>query len=444
VAVDPGVAEAYYATACGRLDDLDTTLQTLARCLRRASGFSDDESVTLEAAGVAAREAIAQLLATLDILERTGLGVVDLQGRMKKETRQLVTPLKRIDALASTRAKTDGTLARRLHELEEHAQFAAGALFPSSVHGLDQVNDLILFKLRPLVLPRFNREVDRQTQKGTWNDERRSAVEAAHEEIEKPFRHLTRFLNRLAVEPVDAATIRQGVRSHRAVMAAVAKMARTLRRRPHFSGFGGILGDVRAIALAARKGLLRLEVPLFPAWEKLGPLRPLITKDLYDHLAGVQKFALLNITARMLATGLGDRNLLASDFKIVIWQVFPDRIYLQADAKLIREVRKHTALFKTAPAGLHRFSAGSYKQRRPSRGGLQLSYAPEVEDSTTTVNIDADIDLFKRPFSHFFAEVLVNHLTGSTTSQYRVHDILADQQVPPIGGFEVLHTAALA
>ncbi len=444
MAVEPGVIEAYYATARDRLYDLDTTVQALARCLRRASGFSDDESVTLEASKEEAREAIAQLLATLDILERTGLDVVDLQGRMKKETKRLVTPLKRIDALASKGAKTDGTLTRRLHELEERTQFAAGALFPSSVNGLDRVNDLILFKLRPLVLPRFDREVERQTQQGKWNDERRSAVEAARAQVEKPFRNLNRFLNRLAVEPVDAATIRQGVRAHRAVMAAVADMARTLRQRPHFSGFGGILGDVRKIALDARKGLLGLEVPLFPAWEKLGPLRPLITKHLYDHLAGVQKFALLNITARMLATGLGDGTLLAPEFKIVIWQVFPDRIYLEADATLIRDVRKNTAVFKTAPAGLHRFSAGSYKQRRPSRGGLQLSYAPEVEPRTRKVNIDADIDLFKRPLSHLFREVLVNHLTGTTTSQYRVHDILADQQVPPIGGFEVLRTAALA
>lgn len=444
MAVEPGVIGAYYATARGRLYDLDTALQALARCLRRAFGFSDGESVKLEASGVAAREAIAQLLATLDILERTGLDVVDLQGRMKKETRQLVTPLKRIDALASKAAKTDGTLTRRLHALEERTQFAAGALFPSTVNGLDQVNDLILFKLRPLVLPRFNREVERQKQKGRWTDARRSAVEAAHEQVEKPFRNLTRFLNRLAVKPVDAATIRQGVRSHRAVMAAVAAMTRTLRQGPHFSGFGGVLGDVRTIALDARKGLLGLDVPLFPAWEKLGPVRPLITQDLYDHLAGVQKFALLNITARMMATGLGDINLLASEFKIVIWQVFPDRIYFKADATLIRDVRTHTALFKTAPAGLHRFSAGSYKQRRPSRGGLQLSYAPEVAHDTKKVNIDADIDLFKRPLSHFFAEVLVNHLTGTTTSQYRVHHMLADLQVPPIGGFEVLHTSTLA
>ncbi len=444
MAVEPGVIRAYYATARGRLDDLDTTLQALARCLRLASGFTADESVKLEASGVEARDAIAQLLATLDILERTGLNVVDLQGRMKKETRQLVTPLKRLDALASKAATTDGTLMRRLHELEERAQLAAGALFPSTVNGLDQLNDLILFKLRPLVLPRFNREVERQKQKGKWNDARRSAVEAAREQVEKPFRSLTRFINHLAVKPVDAATIRRGVRSHRAVMLAVAGMTRTLRRRPHFSGFGGVLGDVRTIALDARKGLLGLEVPLFPAWEQLGPVRPLITKALYDHLAGVQKFALLNITARMMATCLGDVNLLAPDFKIVIWQVFPDRIYLEADATLIRNVRNHKALFKTAPAGLHRFSAGSYKQRRVSRGGLQLSYAPEVTHGTRKVNIDADIDLFKRPLSHLFREVLVNHLTGTTTSQYRVHDILADQQVPPIGGFEVLRTAALA
>ena len=394
--------------------------------------------------GAEGREAIAQLLATLEILERTGLDVVDLQGRMKKETRQLVTPLTRIDRLASKGTETDEILMRRLSDLEESAQFAAGALFPSSVKGLDQVNDLILFKLRPLVLRRFRDEVARQKQKGTWNDQRRSAVEATHKQVEKSFRNLNKFLDRLQSKPVDAATIRRGIRSHRTVMAAVADTARSLRQNPNFKGFGGILGDVRKIALDARKGLLGFEVPLFPAWEDLGPVRPLITKDLYDNLAGVQKFALLNITARMMATDLGGAHLLSPDFKIVIWLVFPDRIYLKADAELIRRVRTHTTLFQEAPAGLHRFNDGSYKQRKPSRGGLQLSYAPEVTDGTRRVNIDADIDLFKRPLSHLFGEVLVNHLTGNTTSQYRVHDILADQQVSPIAGFQLLHTSALA
>ena len=40
--------------------------------------------------------------------------------------------------------------------------------------------------------------------------------------------------------------------------------------------------------------------------------------------------------------------------------------------------------------------------------------------------------------SHLFGEVLVNHLTGSKTDQFKVWDTLADNEVTPIGGFDVI------
>jgi hypothetical protein len=39
---------------------------------------------------------------------------------------------------------------------------------------------------------------------------------------------------------------------------------------------------------------------------------------------------------------------------------------------------------------------------------------------------------------HLFGEVLVNHLTGSKTDQFKVWDILASADVQPISGFSVV------
>jgi hypothetical protein len=56
------------------------------------------------------------------------------------------------------------------------------------------------------------------------------------------------------------------------------------------------------------------------------------------------------------------------------------------------------------------------------------------------VSVDADIDLYRSPTRHLFGEVLVNHLTGSKTDQFKVWETLASRRVPPIGGFSVVTT----
>ena len=75
---------------------------------------------------------------------------------------------------------------------------------------------------------------------------------------------------------------------------------------------------------------------------------------LYDGLAGPQKFALLNITARLRSVVLSEVNLLDPVYQTNIWLVFPDRIYMRAKTDLIRAVSEHPKNFNSAPAGLHR------------------------------------------------------------------------------------------
>ena len=77
--------------------------------------------------------------------------------------------------------------------------------------------------------------------------------------------------------------------------------------------------------------------------------------------------------------------------------VFPDRIYFEADRSVIDDVAADTA-FEKAPASLHRFKEGSFKQTTFTKGNLQVSYAMRPGNR---VAIDADIDLYRhrRPAS---------------------------------------------
>ena len=84
---------------------------------------------------------------------------------------------------------------------------------------------------------------------------------------------------------------------------------------------------------------------------------------------------------------------------------------------------------------MHRFKEGSYKQKTFKKGNLQVSYASRAGNR---VVVDADMDLYRDLVPHLFGEVLVNHLTGNTTDQFRVRRILDEQSIDPVGGFELV------
>ena len=155
---------------------------------------------------------------------------------------------------------------------------------------------------------------------------------------------------------------------------------------------------------------------------------------MYDNLSGVQTFALLNILARLQETRASGRPLLAGR-RVNVFEVFADRVYLEADRSLIEDIEADADMFEKAPASLHRFNEGSFKQKTQSKGNVQVSFATRPNNR---VVIDADIDLYPTPVRHLFGEVLVNHLTGSTTDQYTIRRILDEQQVAAIGGFHLL------
>ena len=197
--------------------------------------------------------------------------------------------------------------------------------------------------------------------------------------------------------------------------------------------FSAVIKASAKIADDVAKLLRELTIPIFPAHDGLGACCDIVTPTLYDGLSGVQAFALLNILARLQATRASGRPLLEGRARRDHSRV-PDRIYFEADRSIIR-TSKRTTRSTVAPASLHRFKEGSFKQTTFRKGNLQVSYASRPDDR---VVIDADIDLYRNAVPHLFGEVLVNHLTGSTTDQFKVRDILDDQSIKAIGGFELL------
>ncbi len=123
---------------------------------------------------------------------------------------------------------------------------------------------------------------------------------------------------------------------------------------------------------------------------------------------------------------------MSKTFGIEVKRIYTDRFYFSAKRPLLETVKDHQE-FHTAPAGLHRYRVGSFKQKTFRKANLQLSY----DDTDELVYFDADIDLYRGPLSHLFGEVLVNHLSGSKTDQMMVKRILDKRQVRSVGGLTV-------
>jgi hypothetical protein len=205
--------------------------------------------------------------------------------------------------------------------------------------------------------------------------------------------------------------------------------------------FGSIVNEAADIAGDVDEMLAELRIPIFPSHDRL-PLASSVDRALYENLSGVQRFAFMNIAARMLATRVGGQPLWSPEYDIRVTHVFPARIYFRAKPTLIERVSGDPAQFTKAPASLHRFRDGSFKQTSFDQGNLQVCFAKREDGD---VNVDADIDLFKSPIKHLFGEVLVNHLTGKTTDQFAVRNVLNEQGVEAVAGFSILTpTVALA
>jgi len=387
-----------------------------------------------EAAG-RARTASDALTRSFVLIEQTGLDVVDMQVRLQGETARLASALATIGDEVARQHFVREAFGDALVALDEAAQLVAAAVFPSAVQGLREAN-VKLWDFEKVLWKQYTDLLTAVVQRRSITADQQAHMQAIADDVARAFGEVNTLLNDLAESrPSDAHALKERldqapVRLTEALGIARDRMAQAAGPftafAPIIEASGGVANDVAAL-------LRQLTIPVFPAYEALGACCDVISREMYDSVSGVQAFALLNILARLQATKASGRSLLEGRH-FTVTQVFPDRLYLEADRSIITDVSADPA-FASAPASLHRFKEGSFKQTTFRKGNLQLSYASRPADR---VAIDADMDLYRSAIPHLFGEVLVNHLTGTSTSQFAVRQILDEQSIAAIGSFELM------
>jgi hypothetical protein len=442
----------YLRRARAALDGFTAAVAAFEREATRAAASAAASKKHLDALleiGSRLRTAVARLEHSLtQISGETALDVVDLQARMEEEGSGLASALKALEELIEKGPAARVIAAATLQTLEEGAERVAAAIFPNAIEGVREINSTLwdfrlIWKEYVGVLAR---EVARTGAK-RLTTEQIAKVERTAASIRERFDAVNELLNELVVgTPGSGSEIQTLVRQARKALSDAIRNAKSKAADP-FKPFHGVLNRAEKLARKIDGQFSALRIPVFPAAGRLDLLDTVVDGALYGELAAVERFALLNITARLksipLAPAGGNGDLLSRDFEIRVFDVFPDRVYFTAKAGFIAAVEalEQARVFEEAPASLHRFNVGSFKQRESRKGNLQLSYAfgsPERPDDQTKVRVDADIDLYRCAALHLFGEVLVNHLTGSKTDQFRVWDILAANGVAPLAGFDVV------
>lgn len=368
------------------------------------------------------------------ITAERGVDLVDMQVRLKGEAARLADSLRRIGDAVERQHFVREAFVDELVDLHDASSLVAAALFPSAVQGLREAN-VKLWDFQKIQRPRYGEIMATVARQQNLSIAAQRTVEDVARRINDAFDDVNTLLNDLAdSRATNVKALKTRLKQMTGGLSAAIAAAEA-RLDDDLKVFRPVVAASRRIAADVEKLLHRIEVPVFPSHDALGPLAPAITEARYADLGGVQVFALLNIAARMQATVAGGKPLIHPDYEIQVTQVFPDRIYFEASADLITAVGAQNNTFTKAPASLHKFKEGSYKQHVHRTGNLQLCYATQASGK---VMVDADIDKFRDPIPHLLGEVLVNHLTGGKTDQFDVRDILAGQNVPAIGGFTVI------
>jgi hypothetical protein len=386
--------------------------------------------------GARARAASDAIARSLTLIDRTALDIVDMQVRLQGETARLASALRELGQAVERQHFIRDEFDDWLVAVHEAAQGLAAAIFPGAVEGLREVNTR-LWDFEKIEWKRYTDVLTEAVRQNRITPEQQAEIESIANSVAGAFAEVNTLLNDLAESrAADADALRRRLdqaplRLTTTLQHAAERMAAAPKP---LKAFAPVIKSSRNIADDVAKLLKELSIPVFPAHAALEACSQYISAGLYDSLSGVQTFAFLNILARLQETTASGRPLLA-DRRVSVFEVFADRVYMEADSSLIADIEADTDAFDQAPASLHRFKQGSFKQKTQSKGNLQVSFAARPNNR---VVIDADIDLYPTPVRHLFGEVLVNHLTGSTTDQYKVRRILDEQKVAAIGGFRLL------
>lgn len=384
-------------------------------------------------------EAVGKLDNSFTTIERTAVDLSDLQPRLTQEATGLAVVLKSVAEVVNAQSFVRREFAESLYTLEESSARLAAALFPAAVEGLDDVNRTVLELLRGQVKATFDRVMAAQVRKGDLSAADLTRVHDNAREIWTRLENVNSLLNQLVADASFSGTqVEASIAAAKRDLTAAVQRARK-QAAEKYKPFHGVLNQTEKFAVKISDQLSKLRVPVFPPFDALEELGPAIDKTLYDDLSGTERFALLNIAARLRQVEVkAGEHLLSPVFDVRVFRVFPDRIYFSAREALVAtlDTLVDAKRFDRAPASLHRFNEGSVKQRGGRTGNVQLSYA-KVPGDATRYHVDADIDLYRSPVRHLFGEVLVNHLTGKKTDQFKVWETLAAANVAPIGAFDL-------
>lgn len=424
------------------LATFDQRLDALARRLRAADvAVPANLTATLESTFERLAAASAALRLSFQHIERTALDIVDLQARLEGETASLASALRALGELLERVPAGRAAVLDETVSLEEASSALAAATFPGVVQGLASVNRA-LWDFQGPVWKTYERTLAEVVGRRTLTSTQVARIEETAGEVRARFEAVNALINALASSGFsDRDEVAALVNDARDNLSLALRHARS-KAADAYRPFHAVLKRAESVAERVNRELGRCRIPLFPRRDDLDEARGLVEDDFYRALSGVERFALLNILSglRDIPVARSAGNLLSAGLVRRVFAVFPDRIYFEASPGLLTTIDdlKRSRTFASAPAALHRFRQGSVKQTQHRKGNIQLSY----EQVGSTVHVDADIDLYRGPVSHLFGEVLINHLTGSTTDQFRVRAALDARRVPPIGGFRVFSSSA--
>lgn len=382
-----------------------------------------------------ARRASDAIARSFTLIELTALDIVDMQVRIQGETARLASALRELGDVVEGQHFVRDTFGDDLVALDEAAQMVASSVFPGAVQGLREVN-VKLWDFEKIQWKRYTDILTKVVQRGSVTAEQEVRIQAIADDVARAFGDVNTLLNHLAESrPSDARALKRRLEQapEKLTRALTKATERLAQASDALSEFDSVIKASSKVADDVARLLRKLVIPVFPEHAGLKACAEFVARPLYEGLSGVQTFALLNIVAVLQSTTASGRPLLTGRSPSVT-HVFPDRIYLEADRSIIRDIEADNS-FSSASASLHRFKEGSFKQTTFRKGNLQVSYAMRPANR---VVIDADIDLYRHVVPHLFGEVLVNHLTGDTTDQFTVRRILDERSVAAIGGFELL------
>jgi hypothetical protein len=378
--------------------------------------------------------AASQLRFSSSVAVDTAVDIVDFQVRLQGEAAALASALGGIASVLEKQPAIRDAFEDAVVALDEAAQGVASALFPGAVEGLGDVN-VALWDFDRVLWREYTTRFRDAVRDGALTFDQQSRIQAIANEVHQAFDDVNALLNALAENAIpDGPAITRALAAARAALLHSVDSASKKLTRP-YAAFAPFLERAGRIARKVDTLLGKLRIPVFPAHAALGSLGPCISPALYASLGGAQRFALLNIASRLQAIAVDGRSLLDPAYDVRVTRVFADRIYVDADARLIEDIGA-AADFVRAPAGLQRFKEGCFKGRHAAEGNIVVSYARAHTGSR--VNAGIDLDLYRDPFERLLGNVLVNHLTGQTSDQVAVQKVLAGQRVAPIGGFILL------